>query len=95
MMRPFFQSTVNNLIEVDIFTIENSIHMNDPAGGISAGAPPADETRIVRAGKYCDCGNGQGCGYMLAGGIIPDVIVADGNKRGDLTCITFYGHKTV
>ena len=83
MESSFFNYTANNLIEVDIFTIEDGVNMNDFAGGVSAGTPAADEARIIRAGEYGNCRNGQGGGYVLAGGIVSNEVVAVGNKGRD------------
>jgi len=55
----FFHNTIDNLIEVNIFAIEDSVHVDDFAGCFSAGAPSADEARIVRAGEYGNCGDGE------------------------------------
>jgi hypothetical protein len=94
-MRPFFQNTVNNLIEINIFTIENCINVNDPARGISAGAPSANKAWIIGAGENGYSRDGQGCGYVLAGGVITDEVVACGNKGGDLARATFEGQEAV
>ena len=80
MKRSFFHNTIYNLVEVDIFTIENGVDVDDSAGSFSASAPSADETGIVGAGEYGNCGNGQCGGNVLAGRIVTDEIVAVGDK---------------
>ena len=91
----FFHNTIDNLIEVDIFTIEDGVHVDDFAGSFSAGAPAADEAGIVRAGEYGDCGNGQGGGYVLAGGIVTDEVAAVGDEGCDLAAAAFEGEQAV
>ena len=95
MESSFFHYTIDNLIEVDIFTIENSIHVDDFAGGFSTGAPATDKTRIIGAGENCDGRNSQCGGYVLAGGIVTNEVVAVGNKGGDLAAVAFEGQQTV
>ena len=89
MKGSFFHNTVYNLVEVDIFTVEDCINVNDSARGISAGAPPADKAWIIRARENGYSWDGQGGGKVLTGGVVTDEVVAVGDKGGDLARVAF------